>query len=105
MLKINSRNENLNRRMVKKEVTQLLYHLALCFFYQNFASSKQNYVQKYFSTCQLKLLTFLPFTKTRTLCFLTGRSRSIYRSFRLSRLKIREYAGSGYFPGLSKASW
>ncbi len=104
MLKINSRNENLNRRMVKKEVTQLLYHLTLCFFSQNFVFEKQNFVQKYFFNYQVKFLTSSPFTKIRTVCFLTGRSRSIYRSFRLSRLKIREYAGFGYFPGLSKAS-
>jgi ribosomal protein S14 len=104
MLKINSRNEKLNRRLVKKEVTQLLYHLMLCFFCQNFAFLKQNFTQRYFLNSQLKLLTSSPFTKIRTLCLLTGRSRSIYRSFRLSRLKIREYAGLGYFPGLSKAS-
>jgi ribosomal protein S14 len=104
MLKINSRNEKLNRRMVKKEVTQLLYQLFLCFFSQKFALEKQIYVKTYFLHSQSKLLTNSPFTKIRTLCFLTGRSRSIYRSFRLSRLKIREYAGAGYFPGLSKAS-
>lgn len=97
MLKINSKNEKLNRRMVKKEVSQLLYHVVLCFL-------GQNSVQKYFLNNQLKQLTSSPFTKTRTICFLTGRSRSIYRAFRLSRLKIREYAGFGYFPGLSKAS-
>jgi small subunit ribosomal protein S14 len=47
----------------------------------------------------------LSFTKVRSICFLTGRSRSVYRAFRLSRLKIREYAALGYFTGLSKASW
>ncbi len=102
MLKINSRNEKLNRRMVKKEITHLAYHLFLCFFCQN--SIKYNFVQKYFLNYQLKGLTYSPFTKRRTLCFLTGRSRSVYRSFRLSRLKIREYASLGYFSGLSKAS-
>ena len=97
MLKINSKNEKLNRRMVKKELSQLLYHLNLCF-------RGRTFLQRYFLNNQLKKLTFSPFTKIRTICFLTGRSRSIYRSFRLSRLKIREYAGFGYFPGLSKAS-
>jgi ribosomal protein S14 len=102
MLKINLRNEKLNRRMVKKELTYLLQHLFFS-FYQN--ALKQNFVQKYFLNYHLKWLTGSPFTKVRTLCFLTGRSRSVYRSFHLSRLKIREYAGFGYFPGLSKASW
>src|ERR1700761_255953 len=105
MLKINCRNENLSRRMVKKEVTRLVYQLILCFFCQTFALPKQKFIQKYFFNCQLKFLTSSSFTKIRTLCFLTGRSRSVYRAFRLSRLKIREYAALGYFPGLTKASW
>lgn len=44
------------------------------------------------------------FTQNRNICLLTGRSRSVYRLFKLSRLKVREYAHRGYFVGLSKAS-
>jgi small subunit ribosomal protein S14 len=46
----------------------------------------------------------LNFTRAKSICLLTGRSRSVYRMFKLSRLKVREYAHSGYFSGLSKAS-
>jgi ribosomal protein S14 len=44
-------------------------------------------------------------SRIRKICILTGRSRSIYRFFRVSRLKMREYGQSGYFVGLKKASW
>ena len=62
-------------------------------------------LQRYFVNWQSQLLLKSSFTKTRTICFLTGRSRSIYRHFRLSRLKLRQYAAVGFFTGLAKASW
>ena len=61
--------------------------------------------QRYCVHWQAKLLSHSSFTKTRSICFLTGRSRSVYRFFKLSRLKIRSYAAAGHFVGLSKASW
>ncbi|MEX2216624.1 MAG: 30S ribosomal protein S14 [Phycisphaeraceae bacterium] len=44
-------------------------------------------------------------TRIRSLCALTGRSRSVYRKFKLSRLKLRELALEGKIPGMRKASW
>ena len=46
-------------------------------------------------------------SKTRIMnrCELTGRSRSVYRKFRLSRIALRDLAASGQIPGLVKASW
>ncbi|MEE9403858.1 MAG: 30S ribosomal protein S14 [Algisphaera sp.] len=44
-------------------------------------------------------------TRVRNLCALTGRSRGVYRKFRLSRIKLRELALEGKVPGLRKASW
>lgn len=38
-------------------------------------------------------------------CDLTGRSRSVYRKFRLSRIALRELASTGQIPGMVKASW
>ena len=43
--------------------------------------------------------------RVRNRCELTGRSRSVYRKFKLSRLKLRELASSGQIPGAVKASW
>ena len=41
----------------------------------------------------------------RNRCFLSGRPRGIYSKFNLSRIAIRDLAGKGEIPGLTKASW
>ena len=44
-------------------------------------------------------------TRIRNLCALTGRSRGVYRKFKISRIKLRELALQGKIPGMRKASW
>ncbi|HEV7282523.1 MAG TPA: 30S ribosomal protein S14 [Pirellulaceae bacterium] len=44
-------------------------------------------------------------TRYRNLCKLTGRSRSYYRKFGLSRHMLRKLANEGLIPGLKAASW
>lgn len=44
-------------------------------------------------------------TRLRNLCALTGRSRSVYRKFKISRIMLRELALAGKVPGMRKASW
>ncbi|MDR2464241.1 MAG: 30S ribosomal protein S14 [Holosporales bacterium] len=41
----------------------------------------------------------------RNRCEITGRARGVYRKFRMSRIALREYALSGFLPGVTKASW
>jgi len=38
-------------------------------------------------------------------CELCGRSRAVYRKFRICRLCFRLLAGEGRIPGVRKASW
>jgi small subunit ribosomal protein S14 len=38
-------------------------------------------------------------------CILTGRARSIYRHFKLSRIMIKELSAYGLLPGIQKSSW
>jgi ribosomal protein S14 len=45
------------------------------------------------------------FSRITAACFVTGRSRSVVRAFKLSRFKLREFANLGLFIGLSKSSW
>jgi len=61
-------------------------------------------IRKYIQNLQPQLLAKNSFTKVRSICILTGRSRSVYRAFKMSRIKLREYASQGYFTGISKAS-
>jgi len=48
------------------------------------------------NSCQIRL---------RNRCWITGRSRGIYRDFGLCRHMFREMAHSGLLPGVRKASW
>ena len=43
--------------------------------------------------------------RVRSRCELTGRSRGVYRDFKLCRNKFRELALQGLIPGVTKASW
>lgn len=43
--------------------------------------------------------------RVRNRCLLTGRSRGVYRTFKLSRIKFRELALAGMIPGITKSSW
>lgn len=38
-------------------------------------------------------------------CQMTGRGRSVYRKFMISRIVLRELAHRGLIPGMKKASW
>lgn len=43
--------------------------------------------------------------RIRNRCEVTGRARGVYRKFKLSRIKLREYGSFGRIPGLIKSSW
>jgi small subunit ribosomal protein S14 len=44
-------------------------------------------------------------TRIRNRCELTGRSRAVYRRFKLSRIALRDLASVGMIPGVTKSSW
>jgi small subunit ribosomal protein S14 len=44
-------------------------------------------------------------TRVKNRCILTGRSRAVDKNFKISRVCLRELAGSGSIPGLRKSSW
>ncbi|MFP4097485.1 MAG: 30S ribosomal protein S14 [Alphaproteobacteria bacterium] len=44
-------------------------------------------------------------TRKRNRCALTGRPRSYYRKFDLSRIALRDLASRGELPGVTKSSW
>ena len=44
-------------------------------------------------------------TRLVTSCALTGRTRGVYRKFKVSRIMLRELALQGKIPGMKKASW
>ncbi len=44
-------------------------------------------------------------SRTVRRCQLCGRSRSVYRKFRVCRICLRMLANEGKVPGMKKASW
>jgi small subunit ribosomal protein S14 len=44
-------------------------------------------------------------TRVRNRCELSGRPRSFYRKFKLSRIALRDLAAIGQIPGMTKSSW
>ena len=44
-------------------------------------------------------------TRIKNICVLTGRTRSIYRLFKISRIQFRKLASKGFLPSVSKYSW
>lgn len=44
-------------------------------------------------------------TRIKSMCALTGRSRAVYRKFKVSRIMLRKLALEGKIPGMRKASW
>jgi small subunit ribosomal protein S14 len=43
--------------------------------------------------------------RIRNRCALSGRPRSYYRKFKLSRIAFRDLAAAGQIPGMVKSSW
>jgi small subunit ribosomal protein S14 len=43
--------------------------------------------------------------RVRNRCMLSGRARSYYRKFKLSRIALRDLAANGQIPGMVKSSW
>ena len=44
-------------------------------------------------------------TRVRNRCELTGRSRAVYRKFRLCRIQLRDLANKGLIRGVVESSW
>ncbi len=44
-------------------------------------------------------------TRMRNRCAITGRPRSYYRKFNISRIALRDLASRGELPGVTKSSW
>lgn len=44
-------------------------------------------------------------TRFNTRCNVTGRSKSVYKTFGISRIKLRELSAFGHIPGVRKSSW
>lgn len=100
MLKFSAKENKLRQKLYKNEIQNQIFKTIKPMLVKFRSKKLRNYLQNLTN----KSSKYSSFTRTRTICILTGRTRSVYRFFRLSRLKIREYANAGYFTGVTKAS-
>lgn len=101
MLKFSAKENKLRQKLYQNEMQNQVFKTIKPMLVKFRSKKLRNYLQNLTN----KSSKYSSFTRTRTICILTGRSRSVYRFFRLSRMKIREYANAGYFTGVTKASW
>lgn len=101
MLKFSAKENQIRQNLQKNEMQNQVFKTIKPMLVKLESTKLRNYLQNLTN----KSSKYSSFTRTRTACILTGRSRSVYRFFRLSRIKIREYANAGYFTGVTKASW
>lgn len=101
MLKFNVKENKIRQKLYKNEMQNQIFKTIKPMIVKFKSKKLRNYLQNLTN----KSSKYSSFTRTRTICILTGRTRSVYRFFRLSRIKIREYANAGYFTGVTKASW
>lgn len=92
--------DDLKRQLVfKNELKRLQYKYII----NNHTIDKFTRLQNIYKLNKLNRNTCKVRVKNR--CVLTGRSRAVYKLFRLSRIKFRELANEGLIPGVTKASW
>jgi ribosomal protein S14 len=95
---------NLQRKFVKKTELAIL-------LFKNFISSssfiKNETVYRYMlKDILLHLNSFSSRARTNSVCVLTGRTRAVYRkTFKLTRMQIKEKSNAGLIPGIKKSSW
>lgn len=105
MLKFAPKNHKQVIIAIKREKKIRLYNLVLTLPGTLGAAKVNTAVWKYLLSFHIYYKTFSSLSHSRKVCALNGRSRGIYRGFQLSRMKIRENIGAGFFVGISKASW
>ncbi len=101
MAKTSSIDKNLKRTQLVKRLAAKRARLKAA------ASDKQAPPEERFAA-RLKLAEMprnSSATRIKNRCALTGRPRSYYRKFKLSRIALRELASQGQIPGMVKSSW
>lgn len=83
--------DNEKKRLILKSITQNLH----------FKNTIRWKTQDKFNTISNNSSS----TRIKNICILTGRSRGVYRFFKLSRIQLKKLISEGFLPGVSKYSW
>ena len=95
-----NRIDQKRRNLVSKYENQRLEYISII---SNL--SLPNNIRYHFSQLLNQLPRDSSKTRIKNRCIRTGRARSVYRFFKLSRIQIRELAGKAVLPGVIKSSW
>jgi ribosomal protein S14 len=78
----------------KKEFSFLFFNLLL----------RSKYIKRFFKRNVFRDILVHRFGRIRNICVITGRGRSVYRSFRSSRHILKGMSHLSYLPGVKKSS-
>lgn len=103
MLKFAPKNNKQLHIAYYKEDNIILYRLILSLagHHKNINTSVWKYMLNYHTHYK----PYSSFSRNRLVCTMTGRTRSVYRYFQLTRMKVRQQVGWGMFRGVAKSSW
>ena len=101
MAKLSSIQKNANRLKLIEKFQNKRKSLKIKVMNKNFSIEERIQVQNKLNDLPRNSSSI----RYRNRCKLTGRTRGVYRKFRLSRIKIRELSMSGDLPGVVKSSW
>jgi len=101
MAKVSSIQKNINRRELVKKFKNKRSLLKSKIKQKNISMEERLILQKKLNELPRNTSPI----RIRNRCELTGRTRGVYRKFKLSRIKIRELSMSGTLPGVVKSSW
>ena len=101
MAKVSSIQKNINRRKLVKKFKNQRLLLKNKIKQKDLSMEERLILQKKLNELPRNTAP----TRIRNRCELTGRTRGVYRKFRLSRIKIRELSMTGALPGVVKSSW
>lgn len=101
MAKKSSINKNANRRQMVKQYANRREKLKAIIMDREAPAE-----ERFAATLKLSVLPRNSAAcRIRNRCALSGRPRGYYRKFNMSRIALRDLAGRGQIPGLTKASW
>jgi len=101
MAKLSSIQKNANRLKLIEKFQNKRKSLKIKVMNKNFSIEERIQVQNKLNDLPRNSSSI----RYRNRCKLTGRTRGVYRKFKLSRIKIRELSMSGDLPGVVKSSW
>ena len=88
-------------RFYNKEVLKKIFHFLFIYISNNISCIYMilpKLISKHISYGDCK-------SRIKNYCIISGRSRGVYRDFKISRIQLRSVGSQGYIFGLKKASW